>query len=84
MFGIYSTSIDVSYFCGFHFLKSCGFYFLTNDFHFLAINHVIYCKIACANAGDARKWMEAFDHAKQLVDEISQTSVISLVKYLLL
>ncbi|KAK6151642.1 hypothetical protein DH2020_014277 [Rehmannia glutinosa] len=23
------------------------------------------CKIACATAGDARKWMEAFDHAKQ-------------------
>ncbi|KAL6541200.1 hypothetical protein OROMI_025083 [Orobanche minor] len=26
------------------------------------------CKIACATAGDARKWMEAFDHAKQQVE----------------
>lgn len=25
-------------------------------------------EIACATAGDARKWMEAFDHAKQLVE----------------
>ncbi|KAL2465615.1 Protein of unknown function (DUF1336) [Abeliophyllum distichum] len=25
-------------------------------------------EIACATAGDARKWMEAFDHAKQQVD----------------
>lgn len=26
-------------------------------------------KIAVANAGEARKWMEAFDHAKQQVQE---------------
>ncbi|KAL1563471.1 protein ENHANCED DISEASE RESISTANCE 2-like isoform X1 [Salvia divinorum] len=25
-------------------------------------------EIACATAGDARKWMEAFDHAKQVVE----------------
>ena len=24
-------------------------------------------QIACTTAGDARKWMEAFDHAKQVV-----------------
>ena len=26
-----------------------------------------FLKIACATAGEARKWMEAFDHAKQQV-----------------
>jgi len=26
-------------------------------------------KIACATAGEARNWMEAFDHAKQQVQE---------------
>ncbi|KAL8502583.1 hypothetical protein ACS0TY_021647 [Phlomoides rotata] len=32
-------------------------------------------EIACATAGDARKWMEAFDHAKQMVEyEISRAS----------
>ncbi|KAF8400559.1 hypothetical protein HHK36_013858 [Tetracentron sinense] len=28
-------------------------------------DHSFVCKIACASAGDARKWMEAFDQAKQ-------------------
>lgn len=32
-------------------------------FHIL----ISFVKIACATAGEARKWMEAFDHAKQEV-----------------
>ena len=28
---------------------------------------VLLLKIACATAGEVRKWMEAFDHAKQQV-----------------
>lgn len=31
------------------------------------VHYVYFWKIACATAGEARKWMEAFDHAKQQV-----------------
>lgn len=33
----------------------------------LILNYFWFCKIACAKVGDARKWIEAFDHAKQQV-----------------
>ena len=35
----------------------------------LRISHLIasFLKIACSNPGETRKWMEAFDHAKQQV-----------------
>lgn len=37
--------------------------------HFIFL--IMYCKIACATAGETRKWMEAFDQAKQQVERIA-------------
>lgn len=42
--------------------------FYSSSAQWLCINWLfIFFKIACATAGEARKWMEAFDQAKQQV-----------------
>lgn len=46
-------------------LKSLSFTCLI----FEMIHNWLSSKVACATAGEARKWMEAFDQAKQQVQD---------------
>lgn len=41
------------------------------------IHNWLFLKIACATAGEAQKWMEAFDHAKQQVSDLFTKKVMT-------
>lgn len=39
-----------------------------------------FLKIACATAGEAQKWLEAFDQAKQQVRQVSYQNSMSNIE----